>query len=261
MIIIGNVKRSTGPAATGARLHKPCEVIGEIFASLSSKREPSTDERKLILTGAEALAMEAVLQQVPLLPLPTGTAGLWLPAILAGVDGITRKLIRYYMTTWLNYIVVHVPSDSETRVVIDNCLMRLGQWEVTSHIWGNQWTYGVGHWYVELSLTQHHRRRLTLRSRVFNCLLGSDLGRDVAWLLAKRKGDRELGRKAIKSIAVFHADRVDGLTAEEAEKYVTPVMIFEVVTDSEELRAAWRDMDAADGRIPYVIPYVRIPYA
>ena len=221
-----------------------------MFASLSTRRQPTSDKSRLASAGADVLATRAVLEQVPLPPLPTSTAGSWLPAILAGADKITEKMIRDHMYAWLNYIVVHVPGNSDTHVMIDYCLMRLGQWEVKSHIWGNQLTYGLGHWYVEPSVTQHRRRCLTLRSRVFTCLLGSDLGRDVAWLLAKRKGDKELGRKAIKSITVFYADRADGLTAEETEKYVTPVMIFEVVTDSEELRAAWRDMDAADGRIP-----------
>jgi hypothetical protein len=75
--------------------------------------------------------------------------------------------------------------------------------------------------------------------RSYYALLGSDIGQEVAWLLAKRKDDGlwGLGHKAIPSISVFHAGWPLGLTTEEEERYCTPVLVFEVADVSEELRA------------------------
>jgi hypothetical protein len=83
--------------------------------------------------------------------------------------------------------------------------------------------------------------------RSYYALLGSDIGQEVAWLLAKRKGDGlwGLGHKAISSISVFHGGWSLSMTTEEEGRYSTPVLVFEVVDASGELRAIQEGQEQA----------------
>lgn len=78
---------------------------------------------------------------------------------------------------------------------------------------------------------------LTHCFRAYYAILGSDLGSSVAWLLARHKTPvKYLGMKTINSIRVFHADYPPGMSAEEAQKYYTPVLLFEIVDVNDNIR-------------------------
>ena len=61
----------------------------------------------------------------------------------------------------------------------------------------------------------------------------------LLWLLAKRKneGSHGLGLRTIQTILAFHGGWRQGMTTEEIGRYCTPVLVFEVVDASEQLRA------------------------
>ena len=88
--------------------------------------------------------------------------------------------------------------------------------------------------------------RLTHCSRAYYALLASNLGRSVAWFLARHKDPvKLLGDKAVKSISLFHADCPPDMSAEEAQKYYTPVLLFEIVDVNDEVRELQRSMEKA----------------
>ena len=90
------------------------------------------------------------------------------------------------------------------------------------------------------------KKRLTNIYRQFNALIGSDLGRDVAWFLAKNKdAERGIGHKTITHITFFHADWVPGFTADDVSKYYTPILLFKVEDVTDDLREVHKGLERA----------------
>jgi hypothetical protein len=73
----------------------------------------------------------------------------------------------------------------------------------------------------------------------------------VAWLLAKRKSDdRGFGHKVIQSITLFHADLFPELNGEEVLRFYTPVLLFEIVDVSDEVRDTHRTLEMGWTSLP-----------
>jgi hypothetical protein len=158
-------------------------------------------------------------------------------------QGISGSMIESEMNAWLNYIIVHVQRDMSARPIMESaCGVNL-----STLTWEKRMIFTVGSMYVRFPSSSALSLLLTRASRPFYSLLGTNLGQDVAWLLAKRKNPKDLGRKVIRSITVFHAKVSTHLSAEENERYATPMLLFEIKDDSQDIRDEWHTQDPVDG--------------